>query len=53
MRLLLRLPLVLAVVSGLTALAIALSRTDMPEERSGNQEPAAVQRIDTPPGLRR
>jgi hypothetical protein len=43
-----KLALAIAVVAFAATIAIAIARTDLPEERSGNQEPAAVQRVDEP-----
>ena len=43
-----KLALAVTVIALAATLAVALARTDLPEERAGNQEPAAVQRVDRP-----
>jgi hypothetical protein len=44
--LLAKLTLAIAVLAFVATLAIAVSRSDLPEERSGNQQPAGVQRVE-------
>lgn len=44
--LLAKLAFAVAVLAFVVTIAIAIARSDLAEERSGNQEPAGVQRIE-------